>query len=384
MDFDLTEEQHLLYETVRNYAVNELSPDKVQRAHSGGYPWDVAAKIGEMGLLGLTIPAELGGMGGTVVDAIIAIQAVAEGCPRSADVVQAGNFGAIRTFAEYATDEQRARFLPRLLSGEAIMSVGMTEPDAGSAVTELRTSATPDGNGYRINGSKVFGTNSDDAEVFLVYVRYGPGVGGIGSVLIERDAEGLEIGSPSAFMNGESWSQLYFEDCPVPAENVLLGPGGFKKQISGFNVERLGNSARSVAVGRHAFVEARNHALERHQFGRPLAEFQGLQWKFAEMELKLESAQLLLMRAAHNALTGLPSAHDTALAKLACNEAGFFSANEAMQVMGALGFSEESIVQYCVRRCRGWMIAGGSVEILKNRIAEGVFDRRFDQRPPRP
>jgi alkylation response protein AidB-like acyl-CoA dehydrogenase len=383
MDFELDGDQKLLQETVRSFALNELAPDKVQRAHAGAYPWDVAKKLGEMGLLGLTIPVEKGGMGGTVVDAIIAIQAVAEGCPRSADVVQAGNFGAIRTFAEYATDDQRERFLPRLLAGESIMSVAMTEPDAGSAVTELTTSARADGDDFLINGSKVFGTNSDDAEVFLVYVRYGPGVGGIGSVLVERDAPGLTIGEPSAFMNGESWSQLYFDDCRVPATNVLLGPGGFKQQISGFNVERLGNSARAVAVGRHAFVEARDHALERHQFGRPLAEFQGLQWKFADMELKLESAQLLLMRAAHRAVTELPSAHDTALAKLACNEAGFFAANEAMQVMGGLGFSSESIVQYCVRRCRGWMIAGGSIEILKNRIAEGVFDRRFDQRPPR-
>ena len=182
-------------------------------------------------------------------------------------------------------------------------------------------------------------------------------------------------------MNGEAWSQLYFTDCKVPAENLLLGPGGFQRQISGFNVERLGNAARSVAVGRHAFTVARDHAASRKQFGRLLCEFQGLQWKFADMEVKLQSAQLLLMRAAVQADHGLPSAQDTALAKLACNEAGFFAANESLQVMGGLGFSEESIVQYCLKRTRGWMIAGGSIEILKNRIAEGIFDRRFSQRP---
>lgn len=273
--------------------------------------------------------------------------------------------------------------MPKLLSGEGIMAVGMTEPEAGSAVTELRTSATVDGNGYAINGTKIFGTHSSSADVFLVYVRFGPGTGGIGSVLVDRGTPGFSIGRPSRFMNGEHWCQLYFENCWIPADNVLLGPGGFKKQISGFNVERLGNASRAVAVGRHAFHVAREYALTRKQFGRPLCEFQGLQWKFAEMELRLEAAQLLLMRAAVNADNGLPSPHDTALAKLACNEAGFFAANESMQVMGALGFSEESIVQYCVRRTRGWMIAGGSVEILKNRIAEGIFERRFSQRPPR-
>jgi alkylation response protein AidB-like acyl-CoA dehydrogenase len=380
MDFSLTEDQVRFQDTVQRFAQSELAANKVARASAGGYPWEVAKRMAELGLLGLTIPENKGGQGGTLVDAILAIQAVAAACPRSADVVQAGNFGAIRTFAEFARDAQRKRFLPSLLAGTSVMAVGMTEPDAGSAVTELRTNATSDGSGYRISGTKVFGTNSVEADVFLVYVRFGPGVKGIGSVLVERNTPGFTVGPPTDFMNGEPWSQLYFDDCRVPMENVLLGPGGFQKQIAGFNVERLGNAARSVAVGRHAFAVARDHAATRKQFGRVLCEFQGLQWKFADMEMKLAAAQLLLMHAAVGADKGLPSAHDTALAKLACNEAGHFAANEALQIMGATGFSEDNIVQYCLRRTRGWMIAGGSLEILRNRIAEGVFNRRFSQR----
>ena len=380
MDFELDEAQALLFDSTTRYAERVLAPDKVERAMSGRFPWEVAEGFARQGLLGITLAEADGGHGGTLVDAILAIQAIASVCPRSADVVQAGNFGAIRTFAEYASDEQKARFLPALLDGTAVMAVGMSEPGAGSAVTELAASATADGDGWRINGTKVYGTHSGEAAVFLVYVRFGPGLDGIGSVLIERDTPGFTIGRPSAFMNGEHWSQLYFDDVRIPAENVLLGPGGFKRQIAGFNVERLGNAARSVAVGRHAFEVARRYALEREQFGRPLCEFQGLQWKFADMLRQLESAQLLLMRAAARADRGLPSADDSSLAKLACNEAGFFAANESLQVMGALGFSEDSIVQYCVRRTRGWMIAGGSVEMLRNRIAEGIFGRRFSQR----
>jgi alkylation response protein AidB-like acyl-CoA dehydrogenase len=182
-------------------------------------------------------------------------------------------------------------------------------------------------------------------------------------------------------MNGERWAPLYFEDARIPAANVLLGPGGFKKQISGFNVERLGNASRALALGRHAFNIAREHALTRKQFGRALCEFQGIQWKFAEMAMKLEQAQLLLYRAALEGDHGLPSAQSTAMAKLACNLAGWEVSNEALQVMGGMGFSQESLVEYCVRRTRGWMIAGGSLEILKNRIAEGVFGRTFSQRP---
>lgn len=383
MDFNLTDEQQMFYDVVRKFALAELAEGAAARAASHEYPWEVASKLADLGLLGITIPEEDGGVGGGLVNAILAIRAVAEVCPKSGDIIQAGNFGPIRTFAEYATADQKSRYLKDMLAGKALISLGMTEPEAGSAVTELRTSATPDGDGYRINGTKIFGTHSSDSNLFLVYVRYGSGVGGIGSVLIERGTPGFEIGQPSMFMNGESWSQLYFDNVFVPHENVLLGPGGFKKQISGFNVERLGNSARAIAVGRHAFNLARDYARQRKQFGRDLCEFQGIQWKFADMQVRLESAQLLLMRAAVNAGDTLPSAHETAMAKLACNEAGYYAANESVQILGGLGFSEESTAQYCLRKTRGWMIAGGSIEILKNRIAEGIFERRFDQRAPR-
>jgi alkylation response protein AidB-like acyl-CoA dehydrogenase len=295
--------------------------------------------------------------------------------------VQAGNFGPIRVLAEYGSPFHKKTYLSRLLSGDSVISVGMTEPEAGSAATDLKTTATPDGEGYRVNGSKIFTTHSTYAELILAYVRYGPGVSGIGSVLIEPKTKGVRIGKPSAFMSGEEWAQLYFENVYVPPEMVLLREGGFKKQIAGFNVERIGNAARSLALGRYAFERARAWALERRQFGRLLCEFQGLQWKFADMRLKLEAAQLLLYRAAANADRGFPSADETAIAKLACNQAGYDIANEALQVMGGAGYSREELIEYCVRRCRGWMIAGGSLEILRNRIAEGVFGRSFSQRP---
>jgi alkylation response protein AidB-like acyl-CoA dehydrogenase len=380
MNFDFTAEQKQFAEQVRRFAHDRLAPGALKRAHDPAFPFDVAQLMAAQGLMGITLPQDEGGQGGTLMDAVIAIMEVAAACPRSADVVQFGNFGPIRTFAEYGTPAQKKRWLGDLLTGRMVMSLGMTEPDAGSALTDLKTSARAEGDAYIVNGSKVFSTFSPDAEIFLVYVRFGPGVGGIGSVLIERGAPGFAIGAPSAFMSDEEWCELSFADCRVPAENVLLGPGGFKKQMAGFNVERLGNTARSLAYGRYAFNAARDYAATRHQFDRPLCEFQGLQWKFADMAIKLDSAQLLLYRAAANADRGLPSAYETAIAKAACNQAGFEVASEAVQIMGALGYSRETLVEYCMRRTRGWMIAGGSIEMLKNRIAEHVFDRRFDQR----
>jgi alkylation response protein AidB-like acyl-CoA dehydrogenase len=380
MNFDYTPEQKLFADSVRRFAQASLARDALARAHAAAFPFDVAKLMSAQGLMGITLTQADGGQGGTLMDAIIAIEQVAAACPRSADVVQFGNFGPIRTFAEYGTPAQKARWLPDLLAGRMVLSLGMTEPDAGSAVTDLTTSARPDGTSYLINGTKVFSTFSPDAAIFLIYVRYGAGLGGIGSVIVERDAPGFSIGAPSSFMSGEQWCELHFDNCRIPAENVLLGPGGFKKQMASFNVERLGNATRALALGRFAYDTARAYAGTREQFGRPLCEFQGLQWKFAEMAIKLESAQLLLYRAAVNADRGLPSAYETALAKAACNQTGFEVANDCIQVMGAYGYSSESLVEYCMRRTRGWMIAGGSLEMLKNRIAEHVFDRRFDQR----
>ncbi|MBT6095595.1 MAG: acyl-CoA dehydrogenase [Rhodospirillaceae bacterium] len=387
MNFELSDEQRMFRDSVKGFAERHLAADALARAHSDGFPHDVAKMLAEQGLLGITIAEEAGGIGGTLMDAVIAIETVAGICPRSADVIQAGNFGAIRTLAEYATDDQRKRFLAPLLAGEKLITVGMTEPEAGSAVTDLVTSATPDGEGFRINGTKVFGTHSALADYVLVYVRFGPGVGGIGSVVIEKGMDGFTHGQPVRYLGGEEWAQLYFDNVYVGPDNVILGEGGFKKQIAGFNVERIGNSTRSLALGQLAFDIARDHALERKQFGRPLCEFQGLQWKFAELKVQLDAARLLLYRAATNAdanvTGGLPSAEETTMAKYACNQAGFAAANEAMQVLGAAGYSQDSMVEYCFRRTRGWQIAGGSLEILKNRLAEIVFDRRFPQRSPK-
>lgn len=381
MDFKLTPEQSDFETAVTRFAQNELAEGAVARAHSQEYPWDIAQKMAKQGLLGITMSEVDGGVGGSLMDAVIAIQAVASVCPRSADVVQAGNFGAIRVLAEYGSPLQKEKYLAPLLAGEALIAVGMTEPDAGSAVTELKTSATAVPGGFRINGSKIFTTHGPHATVILAYVRFGPGTKGIGSVLIDTKAEGVRLGKRSAFMSDEEWVEIFFDNVFVPDELVVLGEGGFKKQIAGFNVERIGNTSRSVALGRYAYEEARQWALQRKQFGRLLCEFQGLQWKFADMRIKLDAAQLLLYRAASNADTGFPSPTETAIAKAYCNQIGFEVANDALQVMGGMGYSRESLVEYCVRRCRGWMIAGGSIEILKNRIAEGIFERSFSQRP---
>ena len=242
MDFDYNEEQRMFMDAVDGFAERNLAEGALRRAHARGFPKDIAKMMSEQGLLGITMREEDGGQGGTLTDAVIAIQTVAKHCPRSADVVQAGNFGAIRVLAEYGTADQKERYLKPILAGDKVISVAMSEPEAGSALTDLKTTATPAENeGVHLNGTKVFSTHSPEADLFLVYCRYGPGVDGIGSVLVEPYTWGVSRGQPVMYLGCEEWCQIYFENAYVPPENILLREGGFKRQIAGFNVERLGN-----------------------------------------------------------------------------------------------------------------------------------------------
>ena len=205
MDFRLSHEQQAFKDSVTRFARKHLAEDALARAHEPAYPWEVARLMAQNGLLGITLSEADGGQGGSLMDAVLAIEAIASVCPRSADVIQAGSFGAIRVLAEYGSADQKARYLKRLLAGDGVISVGMTEPEAGSAVTDLTTTATPDGDGFRINGSKVFTTHAWYADVILAYVRYGPGLNGIGSVLIDTQSPGVRFGKKTHFMSGEEW-----------------------------------------------------------------------------------------------------------------------------------------------------------------------------------
>src|SRR6202043_1360140 len=191
MNFDYTDEQKQFAESVRRFARAHLAAGALKRAHHRRFPYDVAQLMAKQGLMGIALPEHDSGQGGTLMYAGIAIEQVAAVCPRSADVVQFGNFGPIRVFAEYGSEAQKKRWLGELLAGRMGMSLGMTEPDSGSGGSALKNRGGPDGSPYIVNGSKVFSTFSPDAQIFLVYVRYGPGLGGIGSVLIERGAPGF-------------------------------------------------------------------------------------------------------------------------------------------------------------------------------------------------
>jgi alkylation response protein AidB-like acyl-CoA dehydrogenase len=384
MDFQLSEYHADLVTATRELARGRFGPAAYTREDDGVLPREYLTFLAEQGLAGITIPQADGGQGGKLLDAVLVIETVAQVCPIAGDCVQALNFGAIQQVAKNGSATHKANQLAAALRGERILSIGMTEPEAGSAVTDLRTRARIDGDDVVLTGQKVFTTNAASADDFVIWCRFGESSRTSGAVIVPRDAPGLTVDSSNRFMSGERYGMLYLEECRVPRDQILLDADGFRKMLAVFNVERLGNASRSLALGQAAFNRAVEYAKERQQFGRRLCEFQGLQWRFAEMKLKLDAARLLLYRAAANADAGLPSELETALAKLACNRAGFEVANDALQVFGGYGYDQDAAVNYIFRRTRGWMIAGGSIEQLLNRVANDIFGETFPQRPPRP
>lgn len=377
MDFSLTPEQTALVESVSKLAEREFG----ERAfHRTEFAWDSLKTLAENDLTGLTLPVELGGQGASLLDAVLVMMAVTKVCPHSADALQASNFGAIRQVATFGSDFVKAEVLPRFLAGDALVTAGMSEPDAGSALTDLRTTARREGDHVVLNGQKAWNSHGPDATHSVVWCRFGPSSRDIGAVLVPFDSPGFSRGKRELHMSGESHCQLIFDECRVPQEYVLADSGALRTMLSIFGVERMGNASRALALAETAFERAVEHAKVRKAFGKDLCEFQGLQWKFADMRVQLDAARMLLLRAVANADAGTPDATEAAIAKLYANKTAFEVANEAMQIFGASGYSQEFPLEYIVRRTRGWMIAGGSVEILKNTIAGSIFERRFDQR----
>lgn len=377
MDFSLTAEQKALVDSVTKLAQREFGPTAFTHEE---FAFDSLKVLADNELTGMTLSTDVGGQGASLLDAVLVMMAITKVDPHSADAFQAANFGAIRQVANFGSETVVREVLPKLLAGEALVTAGMSEPDAGSALTDLRTTARYDGDEVVLNGQKIWNSHGPDATHSVVWCRFGPSSKEIGAVLVPFDAPGFSRGKRERHMSGESHCQLFFDECRVPKEYVLADQGALRKMLSIFGVERMGNASRALAIGELAYEMAVEHAKTRKAFGKDLCEFQGLQWKFADMKIRLDAARMLLFRAVSNADAGYPDATEAAIAKLHCNETAFYVANEAMQVFGASGYSQEFPLEYMVRRTRGWMIAGGSVEILKNTIASAIFGRRFDQR----
>lgn len=377
MDFKLTEEQELLVDMVKKIADKEFKPKAAIWDQEEKFPWDNIKLLAETGLLGMSIPEEYGGSGGGVMNVVLTLENIARVCLSTAGAIALHNGVCSRSISHYGSEELKKKFLPRMASGEILAAYAQTEPDAGSDIGRIRTKAKDAGDKYILNGTKCFISNAEEAGIFVAVVRYGntKGLEGLGSIVVEKGTPGLEIGKKEHKMGfrGTSLSHVIFEDCAVPKENKLVGEGQFKDMLKAFNAERCGNAALSVGIAQGALEEALRYAKERSQFGRPISEFQGIQWMLAEMAMKVEAARLLLYKAATNAEEGLPSRLETSIAKAYANEIAFEVANAAVSIHGGYGYLKEYPVERMLRDSKFPAVGGGTIQIQKNSIAHELL-----------
>ena len=380
--FAETEDQQALRSLAREVAERDLAPNARHWDETEEFPeasWDALRKAD---LFGITIAERYGGMGMGDVEAAIVLEELARVDVSSAILAQLIFNGPPRAIQHLGSDAMRERWLPLAASGESLFCIGISESEAGSAVTHMRARLTADGDGYRLNAYKNYVTGGHKARCCLVWCRFpgGEGARGIGAVVVDLESDGVTVAGTHVKMGlrGTSEAELAFDDVYVAPDDVLL-PGdpansdAFKTLIAHINHERCGNAAMCVGAAQGALEHAVRYMNERTIGGRPIAELQGLQWKVADMATQLEGARLLLARALRLAgPDGTPPALETAMAKCAANLAAKFVCDEAIQLLGGYGYSREYPVERIYRDIRGLCIGAGTVEIQRNFIGSQI------------
>lgn len=385
MEFTLSEEQTMLVDTIRKMGQRENFRELARHIdETGEFPFALMKKYADMGLLGMTLSSENGGGAQPALNAILCIEELAKFSPMIAAPVFESNVGPVRVIDIFGTDEQKKAIVPGVCRGEMSVSVCMTEPEAGSDLTALTTRAVEDGDSYILNGKKCFITGGGHASHYMVYTRFGDikGYKGIGGLIVENGMQGFTFGKQEKFMGlrGMPSCDLFFDDVRVPKKNLVIQPGDFNKLMWTFDIERCGNAAMCLGIAGGAFDEAKAYALERTAFGRPICEFQAIQFLMADIAARLDAARLLVYRAVCGAGKGLPSIYEASIAKSYANEMVVEVTNKAMQVFGGYGYSTEFPIERMYRDAKAWGVAGGTIQMLKIGIASMIFGRRFDQR----
>jgi len=385
MDFGLNEEQLALQQVARAFALKELAPLAAQ-LESGNTPLPhyMVGKMAEMGFLGINIPVELGGLGLSNLDALIVLEEFAKVSSAVAFPCFEANVGPVHAIRHFAPEALKQRIVPAVCRGEMVLAVSMSEPDAGTALTDLKTRGIVDGDHVTINGTKRWCSGGGHSDAYLVYTRLSdaPGAKGVGAVLVEKDTPGLSFGEPETLMGfrGVPSADIYLDNVRVPVGNIVVPAGGFAKLMEAFDLERCGNATMALAQASGALEDVLAYVQERQQFGKSLVDFQAVQMKLAEMQMEVEAARLLIWRAAVNADKGLPSILDSSTAKCFANQIARNVTGNAVQMMGGYGYSTAYPMERRMRDAWGWGIAGGAIDIQKVNIASAMVGRRFDQR----
>ena len=377
--YDLTEEQELFRRTVHEFAEREIVPIAHELDENEEYPRATVAKMADLGLMGLLVPEEYGGSGASTLDYALGIEEISWADASHSVVMSVNNSLVCEPIVRFGTSEQKQRFLPALARGEYVGAYCLSEPTSGSDASNMNTQARRDGDSFVLDGTKSWITNGGQAGLYLVYALSNPDVPkarGITAFLVPADTPGLRAGKKEKKLGirASSTTQIFFEDCRVPADAVLgKVDEGFKIAMATLDGGRIGIGAQALGIAQRAFDESVRYAKEREAFGHPIADFQGLQWRLADMGTRIECARLLVYRAARMKDAGQSFSREASMAKLFASETAMFCAHAAVQMFGGYGFVREYPVEKLFRDAKITEIYEGTSEIQRLVISRHIL-----------
>jgi alkylation response protein AidB-like acyl-CoA dehydrogenase len=375
MDFRISEEQRAFVDTVRRVCQKDFKARAIKYL-DGTWPAENMRSLAEIGVLGMAVPQEYGGSGLGILDTVLVLEEIGKVCYVTA-MAALGELGVqTRVIATYAPEAIKRRVLPRVASGDAVLAICMTEPNAGTDVPNYATNSDVRGDRVIVNGVKTLISRADIAEMLVVFTRVNrvPGAKGIGCVLVPGGAKGMSVKSSFHTMGGEYLSEVVFDNVELPLENLVVRDDGMKRLLSAFNTQRCLNPAICLGLAEGALEEAVRYMRDRSAFGRKIGEFQGLRWKAADMYIEIEAARGLLYRAAVSG-ERFPDPVLAAMAKIYCNEMSIRVTSEAIQVHGGYGFTDEFPVSRYFRGTRYGSLGGGTTETLRNLVAKKLVEQ---------
>ena len=383
----LSEDQQQLQNAARQLAETVIAPNAARIDESQEYPWDNVKALTEAGFMGMTIPEQYGGLGLGFLDTVLVVEEMSKVCGVTGRIVVEGNMGAISTIMKYGDAHHKQLAAKLVLAGDK-PAICITEPGAGSAATQMTTRADRKGEHYRINGGKHWITGGGVSRLHLIFARVFDAQGkpqGIGGFIAQRGDPGLTVGrrEPTMGLRGIPETEILFEDLEVPADMLIIPPQGLARGFSGlmnaYNSQRVGAGTVALGIAQGAYEKALEYVQQREQFGRPICEFQGLQWMLVDMSIQLEAARALLHKAAANAGDGFPDIAEAGRAKILASESAIKVTNDALQMFGAAGYSRNLPMERMVRDARMFTIGGGTAQILRTVVATQILGRKLPQ-----
>ena len=373
--FALTDDQRQMLDTIARVRKDVIAPNALKWM-DGTFPYANMERLAEIGVLGMAVPEEYGGMGADVLDTVLALEEISKGCYVTAMAVLGEVGTQARILATYAPDSIKRKWLPKVADGSCILSICMTEPDAGTDLANMRTNAKAGNDKVVLNGAKTLISRAAEAQVFIVFTRVDgvPGNKGIGCAVVEQGTPGFSAEPKYQTMGGEYLSDVRFENVELPPENLLLRGDSLRVLMNAFNTQRCLNPAICLGLAESSLEESVKYSRDRSAFGGPIGDFQGMRWKLADMWTQIEAGRSLLYRAAASA-DPFPDPTLAAMAKIFVNEMSIKVCSDGVQVHGGYGFTNEFAVARNYRGVRYGSLGGGTTETLRNLVGRRLVER---------